>query len=153
MIDNSNDETSFPHKLLLSNTLVTNPHKAFANNSLVNIKLSKTQLSKIIQSGGFLGRCLGQLLRTGLPLIKNLIQSLAKSALILLGLTESASAAETGIHKKILVSGSYDPRANGSETKILTISNDEIAEILKIVESLDDSVFLSKVVGKKIKMK
>ena len=100
MIGNSNDETSFPHKLLLTNTLVTNPHKSFANNSLVNTKLSKTQLSMMIQSGGFLGRCLGQLLKTGLPLIKKLIQPLAKSALIPLRLRESASAADTGIHKK-----------------------------------------------------
>ena len=50
------DESSFPHKLLLK--------------SLTDIKLSKTQLSKMIQSGGFLGRLLGLLLKTGLPLIR-----------------------------------------------------------------------------------
>ena len=51
MIGNSNDETDFPHKLLLTNTQVANLRKAFANNSLTDIKVSKTQLSKMIQSG------------------------------------------------------------------------------------------------------
>ena len=59
----------------------------------------------MIQSGGFLGRLLGPLLKTGLPLIKNVIKPLAKSVLILLGLTAAESAADTGIHKKILESG------------------------------------------------
>ena len=54
----------------------------------------------MIQSGGFLGRLLGPLLKTGLPLIKNVIKPLAKSVLIPLGLTEAASAADAGIHKK-----------------------------------------------------
>ena len=69
-----------------------------------DIKLSKAQLSKMIQSGGFLGRLLDPLLKTGLPLIKNVIKPLAKSVLIPLWLT--ASAADVGIHiKKILGSG------------------------------------------------
>ena len=63
MIGNSDDETNFPRKLLLTNKQVTNLCKSFANNSSVNIKLSKTQLSKIVQSGGFLGRHLGPLLK------------------------------------------------------------------------------------------
>ena len=54
----------------------------------------------MIQSGGFLSRLLGPLLRTRLPLMKNGIQPLAKSALISLGLTAAASAADAGIHKK-----------------------------------------------------
>ena len=70
MIGNSNDETNFPRELLLTNRQVANLLKALANNSLTDIKLSKTQLSKIIQSGGFLGRLLGPLLKTGLPLTK-----------------------------------------------------------------------------------
>ena len=70
MIGNSNDETNFPRELLLTNRQVANLLKAFANNSLTDIKLSKTQLLKIIQSGGFLGRLLGPLLKTGLPLTK-----------------------------------------------------------------------------------
>ena len=70
MVSNSDDETNFPHKLLLTNRQVANLRKAFANHSSADIKLSKTQLSKMIQSGGFLGRLLGPLLKTGLPLIK-----------------------------------------------------------------------------------
>ena len=62
MIGNSNDETNFLHKLLLTDRKVANLRKAWANNSPVNIKLSKTQLSKMIQQGGFLGRVLGPLL-------------------------------------------------------------------------------------------
>ena len=56
----------------------------------------------MIQSGGFLGRLLGPLLKIGLPLMKNVIKPLAKSVLIPLGLTAAASAADTGIHKKNL---------------------------------------------------
>ena len=74
MIDNSNDKTNFPHKLLLTNRQVAIIGKAFANYLSVDIKLSKTQLSKIIQSGGFLGRLLGPLLKTGFPLIKSAFQ-------------------------------------------------------------------------------
>ena len=76
------NEANFPHQLLLTNTQVLNLCKAFANNSSINIKLSKTQLSKMIQSEGFLGRLLGPLLKTGLPLISNVIKPLAKIVLI-----------------------------------------------------------------------
>ena len=72
MIGNSNDENNFPHELLLTNRQVANLHKAFANNSSADIKLSKTQLSKMIQSGGFLDRLLNPLIKTGLPLIKKI---------------------------------------------------------------------------------
>ena len=82
MIGNSNDKSNFHHKLLLDNRQVTNLPKAFPKSSPVNIKLSKTQLSKMIQLGGFLGRLLGPLLKTGLPLTKNVIKPLAKSVLI-----------------------------------------------------------------------
>ena len=61
------NETNFPHKLLLTNRQVANLHKAFATHSSTDIKLSKTQLSKMIQSGGSLGRLLGPSLKTGLP--------------------------------------------------------------------------------------
>ena len=64
------NETNFTHKLLLTNRQVSNLRKAFANKSSTDIKLSKAQLSKMIQSGGFLGRLSGPLLKTGLPLIK-----------------------------------------------------------------------------------
>ena len=98
MIGDSNDEDNFPHNLLLTDRQVLNIHKAFANHASVEIKLSKTQLSKMIKLGGFLGRLLGPLLKTGLPLIKNVINPLAKCVLISLGLTVAASAADTGIH-------------------------------------------------------
>ena len=94
------DETNLPHQLLLINRQVLNLRKAFADKSSNDIKLSKTQISKMIQSGGFLGRLLGPLLKTGLPLIKNVIKPLAKSVLVPLGLNAATSAAAVGIHKK-----------------------------------------------------
>ena len=100
MIGNSDDNTNFPHELLLTNRQVTNLRKAFAENTSTDIKLSKTQLSKMIQSGVFLGRLLGPLLGTGLPLMKSVIKPLAKSVLVPLGLTAAASAADAGMHKK-----------------------------------------------------
>ena len=96
------DETNFPHKLLLTNRQVANLRKAFANYLSTDIKLSKTQLSKMMQSGGFLGRHLGPLLKTGLPLVKNVIKPLSTRILVPLGLTAAASVADAGIHKKNL---------------------------------------------------
>ena len=91
----------------------------------------------MIQSGGFLGRLLGPLLKTGLPLMKSVIKPLAKSALIPLGLTAAAAAAaDAGIHKKIL--------GSGHNNTTLIISNDEMDDILKIVKSLEDSGVLFK---------
>ena len=94
------NETDFPDKLLLTNRQVANIRKAFANNSSADIKFSKIQLSKMIQSGRFLARLLGPLLKTGLPLISNVIKPLVKSVLIPLGSTAAAAAADAGIHKK-----------------------------------------------------
>ena len=102
MVSNSDDETNFPHKLLLTNRQVTSHRTAFANYLSTDIRLLKTQLSKMIQSGEFLGRLLGSLLKTGLALMKNVINPLAKSVLIPFGLTVAASAADAGIHKKNL---------------------------------------------------
>ena len=132
MVGNSGDNTNFPHELLLTDRQVANIHKAFANNLSTDIKFSKAQLSKMIQSGGFLGKLLGPLLRTRLPLMKSVIKPLAKSVLIPLGLTAAASAADAGIHKKILGSGS------DHNNTILIISNDEMDDIIKIVKSLED---------------
>ena len=73
MIANSDDKINFPHELFLTNRQVANLRKDFANNSSTDIKLSKTQLSKMIQSGGFLDRLLDLLLKIGLPFMKNLI--------------------------------------------------------------------------------
>ena len=136
MIGDSNDKTNFPHELLLTDRQVSSTCKAFANNSSVDIKVSKTQLSKMIQSGGFLGKFLGPLLKTGLPLIKNVITPLAKSALIRLGLTAAASAADAGIHKKILGSGRH------SSSTTLIISNKDMEDFIKIVKCLEDSGLL-----------
>ena len=119
MVGNSNDNTNFPHGLLLTIRKVENIRKAFANHLSKDIKLSKTQLSKMIQSRGFLVRFLGQLLKTGLPLMKSVIKPLAKSVLIPLGLTTAASAVDAGIHKKMLGSSH-----NNNTT--LIVSNDEI---------------------------
>ena len=93
----------------------------------------------MIQSGGFLGKLLVPLLKTGLPLIKSVIKPLAKSVLIPLGLTAAASAADAGIHKKILGSGN-----DNNNNTILIISNVEMDDILKIVKSLEDSGVLLK---------
>ena len=85
------NETNFPRKLLLTNRQVANLRKTFSNHLSTDINLSKIQLSKMIQSGGFLDRLLGPLLKTGLPLIKNI--------------TAAASVTDAEIHKKTLGSG------------------------------------------------
>ena len=138
------DETNFPHKLLLTNRQVANLRKAFADKSSNDIKLSKTQISKMIQSGGFLGRLVGPLLKARLPLIKNVIKPLTKSVLIPLGLTAAASAADAGIHKKILGLGHslLSSTSHNNDNTILIISNDEMKEIIKIVKSLEGSSLL-----------
>ena len=97
------------------------------NNLPTDLKLSKAQISKIIQSGGFLGRLVGPLLKTGLPLIKNVIKPLAKSVLIPLGFIAAASAADAAIHKKIL--------GSGKTTSI--VSNKEMNDIIKIIQALE----------------
>ena len=115
------NENKFPHELLLTNKQVSNLRKSFANNSSADIKLSETQLSKMIQSWGFISRLLGPLLKTGLPLTKNVMKPLAKTVLIPLGLTAAASTADAGIHKKILGSGH-------NNTTTLIISNNEMED-------------------------
>ena len=115
VVGDSNDENNFPHNLLLTNTQVSRLPKAFANNSSANIKLSKSQLHKIGQSGRFLGRLLGPLLKTRFPLIGDVLKPLAKIVLIPLGLTEAASATDAAIHKKMF----------GSGVTTLIISNEE----------------------------
>ena len=136
VLGDSNDENNILHKLLLSNTQVSKLLKAFANNS--SAKLSKTQLHKIEQPGGFLGRNLRLLLKAGLPLIGNVLKPLAKSVLIPLGLTAAASAADAAIHKKMF----------GSGNTTLIISNEEMNDIMKIVKSLEESDLLIKASAK-----
>ena len=99
MVGNSNDNTNFPHELLLTNRQVENICKAFANHSSTDIKLSKTQLSKMIQSGGFLGNLLGKLAG---PLMK-VAMPLAKNVSAPLGLTAAMSAIDGSIKKRCLV--------------------------------------------------
>ena len=94
------DETNFPYEFLLTNRQVTNLRKAFAQKSPTDIKFSKTQISKMIHSGRFLGRLLGPLLKTRLLLIKNVTKPLAKSVLICFGLTAARLASDAGIHEK-----------------------------------------------------
>ena len=90
---------------------------------------------------GFLGRLLGPLLQTGLPLMKNVHKPLAKSTLIPLGLTTASSATDAAIHKKIF----------GFGTTTLMISNEEVNDIMKIVKSLKEPGFSIKDNSKTIK--
>ena len=131
----TNDKGNFPHELLLTDRQGSSIRKAFANNSSVDIKFSQTQLSKMIQSGGFLGKLLGPLLKIRLPLMKSVITPLAKSVLIPLGLIAAASAADAGIQKKTLGSGN---------NTTLIISNKDMDDLIKIVKSLEDSGLLLK---------
>ena len=84
MVGNSNNNTNFPHKLLLTNRQVSNILKAFANNLSTDVKFSKTQLLKMSQSGGFLGNLLsklaGPLMKVAMPLAKNVLAPLGLSA-------------------------------------------------------------------------
>ena len=151
MIGDSDDKINFPHKLLLTNRQVVNLCKAFKNYLSTDIKLAKTQISKVIKSRGFLGRLLGPLLKTGLRLIKNVIKPLAKSVLIPLGLTAAASTADAGTHKKILGSGiCLSSSTSHNNNTILIISNDEMEDITKIVKSLEDSSLLPEGVSETI---
>ena len=90
------NETNFPHNLILTKRQTLRVQKAIANN-LDSMKLSKTQLSKIIPSASFLGRLLGWLVKVCLPLMKNVLTMLSQSLLITLGITATA-AADVGIH-------------------------------------------------------
>ena len=99
VVGDSNDENNFAHKFLLTNTKVSKSSKGFENSLSANIELSQTQLDKIRQSGGFLGRLLATLLKNGLPLEGNIFKSLAESVLMSLGLTAAASPTDVAIHK------------------------------------------------------
>ena len=123
VIGNSNEEFNFPQKLLLADAQVLRLCKVFVNSSSANIKLSKTQLYKMGQPGGFLGRILGSLLKADLYLIKNVLKPLAGSILIPLGLTAAASA--TGITTSVF-------------------SNEELNDVMKIVKPFEDAGLLIK---------
>ena len=121
MVGNSDDETNFSRKLLLTNRQVANLREVFSNHKSTDIKLSKTQLTKM-QKGGFL-IFLAPLLKSGLPLLKRVIKPLC-----MLGLTAAASATDAAINKKILGSGNLTT---------LVSSNDDMRDLLKIVKSLE----------------
>ena len=98
------DGNDRPHKLLLTRRQKTKLTNAFNNNMSTNLKLSRAQISKIIQSGGVLGSLLSKL--TG-PLMKLAIP-LAKNVLAPLGISVAASAIDAGIQKKIHGSGTIN---------------------------------------------
>ena len=125
-----------PHELLLTRRQKRKLRSAFNNNMSTDLKLSKAQISKIIQSGGSLGSLLSKL--PG-PLMKVAIP-LAKNVLALLGITAAASAIDAGIKKK-----------HGSGTTTLIISNEEMNDLMKIFQALEDSNILLKGVTKTIK--
>ena len=145
MISNSDDETNFPHKSWSTNRQLPNFHKVFVNNLLANIKLRKSQLCKIIQLRGFLDRFLGSLQKTGLPIMKNVLQPLAKSFLMPLGLETAGSAADAGIHKKNLKLRSY------STNNIKWRNGRHYGSSL--LKSLKDYCLLIKALAKQLKMK
>ena len=105
VIGNSTNETNFPHRLLLTNTEVSKLRETFANYLWANVKLSKTQLHKRGQSWLFLRRLIGSLLRNGLPLLKNVLQPLAKSVLMPVGLTAAAASTTDVVIQKKFGSG------------------------------------------------
>ena len=111
------------NKLLLTNARVSKLRKAFSNGSSANMKLSKTQLHEIGQWGGFIGRLLRPLLKTALPLMKNVLKSLARNLLVPLGLIAAASATDAAIHRKMF----------GLGTTALIVSNEEMSNIMKII--------------------
>ena len=87
---------NLPHELLLTTRQTTKLKNSIENNMPTDIKLSKAQISKIIQSGGFLGKILGTLLKTGLPLLKSVIKPLG-----FLGLSAASSLIDNSIAKII----------------------------------------------------
>ena len=131
VIGDSNDENNFPHKLFLTNTQISKLCKAFVNNFSANIKLAKTQLHKIGQSREFLGRPLRPLLKTGLPLIVNVLKPLPESVLIWL---IAAAARDAAIHKKML--GSDTRPSDLAKQRTSIIWNEEMNDITKIVKYL-----------------
>ena len=129
------DGNDLPYELLLRARQKTKPGNAFNNNMLTDLTLSKAQISKIIQSAGFLGSLLSKLAG---PLIKVAIP-LANNVLAPLGITAAASAIDARIQKKI----------HGSGTTALIISNKEINDRMKIVQALEDPDILLKGITKK----
>ena len=133
------DGKDLPHELLLTTRQKIKLRNAFNNNISTYLKLSRAQISKIIQSGGFLGSLLSKL---AVPLMKVAIP-LTKNVLAPLGITAAGSTIDAGIQKKI----------HGSGTTTLIILDEEMNGIMKIVQGLEDSNILLKGVTKQLKTK
>ena len=129
----SNDE--LPHGLLLTTRQNAKLRNAINNNLATDIKLSKAQIKKLIHSGGFLGKLLSKL---ACPLMKVALP-LAKNVLAPLGLTAAMSAIDGSIQKKV----------HGSGIKLI-IEEEDMKDIMKIVEALENSGILLKGVSKTI---
>ena len=124
--------------MLLTTRQNTKLRNALNNNSATDIKLSKTQTKKIIQSGEFLRKLLSKLASS---LIKVAL-SLAKNVSAPFGLTAAMSAIDGSIQKKI----------HGSGIKLI-IEEEDMNDIMKIIEALENSGILLKGVTKQLKMK
>ena len=112
------------------------------------MNLSKTQLHKIGQSQGFLGILWRLLLKTRLPLMKNILTPLAKSLLVPLRLTAAAAVTDSAIFKKMF---RFDrPSDLASRNRTLKVLNKEINDIIKIAESFEESGLLIKGVSETI---
>ena len=131
-----------PHELLLTTRQNTKLRNALNNNSATDIKLSKIQIKKIIQSGGFLGKLLSKLAG---PLMKEAL-SLAENVLAPLGLTAAISAIYGSILKKIHGSGA----TKGAGVKLI-IKQEDMNDIMKITKALENSGILLKGVSETIK--
>ena len=129
------NKDGLPHKLLLTTRQNTKLRNAINNNSATDIKLSKSQIKKLIQSGGFLDKLLSKLAG---PLMK-VAMPLAKNVLAPLGLTAAMSAIDGSIQKKF----------HSSEIKLI-IEEEDMKDIMKIIEALENSGILLKGVSKTI---
>ena len=123
------------HELLLTTRQNTKLRNAINNNLATDIKLSKAQIKKLIQSGGFLGKLLSKLAG---PLMK-VAMPLAKNVLAPLGLTAAMPVIDGSIQKKI----------HGSGVKLI-IEQEDMKDIVKIIEALENSGILLKGVSKTI---
>ena len=131
------DGNNLPHELLLTTRQKAKLRNVFNNNMSTDLKLFRAQISKILQSSGFLGSLLsklaGPLMKVAIPLVKDVLAPL--------GITAAASVIDAGIQKKI----------HGSGTATLIISNEEMNGIMKIAQALEDSNILLKGFTKAIK--
>ena len=127
------NKDELPHELFLTTRQSTKLRNAINNSMSTDIKFSKAQLKKLIQSGGFLGKLLGKIAG---PLMK-VAMTLAKNVLAPLGLTAAMSAIDGGIQKKM--------RGDGIK---LMIKTEDMNGIMKTIKALEKSGILLSGVGK-----